>query len=198
MQTTTTAIILGTQRYSDRATVVRAYTRAHGRTNYIVYGVQSRRKGLGVYTPMSVVELTLNHTPNRELDTIADARLAYVPQRMMTDIRRQTVAMFVAELIQNTLRHPLRDDVLFDLLMVTAVDVDRADDVENVHLRCMVELAQCLGIGIDPERHPDLVTMPHTRIERQQQLDALCAYYACHLDGWQEMCSTEILRELFD
>lgn len=198
MQTTTTAIILSVQRYSDRASIVRAYTRACGRSNYIVYGLGSRRKGAGVYTPMSIVELTLKQDAGRDMATIVDAHLAYVPKRMGTDIRRQTVALFVAELLQNTLRHPLRDDALFDRVMMTAVELDEAEDIENVHLRCMVELAMHLGVGIDEERHPELVTPPQGRAARQQQLTDLCDYYARHIDGWQPMCSADVLRELFD
>lgn len=197
MQTTTTAIILGVQRYSDRASIVRAYTRACGRSNYIVYGLGSRRKGAGVYTPMSIVELTLKQDAGRELETIVDAQLAYVPKRMGTDIRRQTVAMFVAELLQNVLHHPLRDDGLFDMLMMIAVDLDQAEDIENVHLRCMVELAAHLGIGIDPDTHPQLVSVPEGRKARQAQLRALCDYFALHIDGWQPLYSLDVLSELF-
>ncbi|MBQ2540692.1 MAG: recombination protein O N-terminal domain-containing protein [Paludibacteraceae bacterium] len=195
---TTTAIVLQLRPYSDRASILHAYTRAGGRGTYILYGVGSRRKGAGVYTPLSLVELTVREGRNGSLSTVEQAHLIYTPSLITTDIRRQTVAIFLSELLSHTLYQPMQDEALFDYLMTVVADLDRCDDPENVHLRTMCGLASRLGFAINEEQHPWLTAVPATRAQRQEQLRQLCAYYADHVDGWQEMKSLDILTEIFD
>ncbi|MBR6017095.1 MAG: recombination protein O N-terminal domain-containing protein [Paludibacteraceae bacterium] len=195
---TTTAIVLQLRPYSDRARMLRVYTRASGCATYIVYGVGSRKKGAGIYSPLSLVELSIREGRGGGLGTVEHASLIYTPQRIPTDIRRQTVAMFLSELLSHTLYQPMQDEPLFDYLMTVITDLDHCEDPENVHLRTMQGLAERLGFAIDEETYPRLTAVPSSRAERQEQLRQLCTYYADHVDGWQEMKSLDILTEIFD
>jgi len=195
---TTTAIVLQLRAHSDRARILHAYTRAGGRGAYIVYGIGSRKKGTGVYTPLSLVELSVREGKNGSMPVVEQATLIYTPTHITTDIRRQTVAMFLSELLSHTLYQPMQDEPLFDYLMTVVEDLDRCDDPENVHLRTMQGLAERLGFAINEEEHPWLTHQPVNRTQRQEQLRQLCSYYADHVDGWQEMKSLDILTEVFD
>lgn len=195
---TTTAIVLQLRPYSDRAWILHAYTRAGGRGTYIVYGIGSRKKSGGVYAPLSLVELTIREGRGGNLGTIEQATLIYTPTLITTDIRRQTVAIFLSELFSHTLYQPMQDEPLFDYLMTVVNDLDNCEDPENIHLRTMRGLAEHLGFAINEEEHPWLTVVPASRTQRQEQLHQLCGYYADHVDGWQEMKSLEILTEVFD
>lgn len=188
---------MGLQPYSDRAHILHAYTRAGGRVNYMVYGL-GRRKSGAIYAPLSLIELSADVQPNRQLQTLRQARLLYVPSQAMTDMRRQSVAMFVAEVLYRTLRHPMEDEVLFGYLEQVVGEVDRCDDPENLHLRFLVHLAALMGFAIDEEEHPELLMLPRTRQERQRQLQGLCTYFATQVDDWQPPRSMDILMEVFD
>ena len=195
---TTTAVILQLQPCSDRASILHAYTRAGGRGAYIIYGIGSRKKGGGVYAPLSLVELTVREGRNGSLPTVEHANIIYTPLHTTADIRRQTVAIFLSELFAHTLYQPLQDEPLFDYIMSVVAELDTCDDPENVHLRTMQGLAERLGFAISQEQYPWLCVVPATRMQRQEQLRQLCAYYADHVDGWQEMKSLDILTEIFD
>lgn len=197
MLTTTEAIVLSLQPYSDKAHILHAFTCAGGRVNYMVYGI-GRKKSAAQYAPLSLVELTADVQPNRQFQTLRQARLLYTPTQLPTDLRRQTVAMFLAEVLFRTLRHPLEDPALFDYLAAVVRELDTAPDPENLHIRFLVGLATLLGFGIDAEAHPELLRIPSTRQERQQQLQALCNYFADQIDDWQPPHSLDVLMELFN
>ncbi len=195
---TTTAIILQLQPHTDRARVLHTYTRVHGRANYIVYGVGSKKKGTGAYAPLSLVELTIRDGHGGKPSVVEQTQLIYVPERTTYDVKRQSVALFLAELLSRVLYQPMQDEALFDYLMTVITDLDQCDDPENVHLRAMRGLAARLGFAINQERYPLLVADPTSRSMRQEQLRGLCNYYADHVDGWRELNSLEILMEVFD
>lgn len=195
---TTTAIILQLQPHSDRARVLHTYTRMCGRANYIIYGVGGKKKPTGVYAPLSLVELTIREGRASAPSVVEQAQLIYVPENTRFDVKRQTVAIFLAELLSRVLYQPLQDDGLFDYLMTVITELDRTPEPENIHLKAMRGIAARLGFAIDEEQHPFLLSEPATRAMRQEQLRRLCDYYADHVDGWQQLKSLDVLMEIFD
>ena len=189
------AVILSLRPYSDRAHIVHTYTRACGRMNYMVYGL-GKKKSTGVYAPLSVVEMEVSAS-GRAMESVKEAHLAYIPQRIATDMRRQTVALFIAEVLYRTLRHPMTDEGLFDMIASTVRLLDSTEQPENVHLAFLIRLADQLGFAINEDEHPELVGLPESRKGRQEQLRGLCKYFAQHIDGWQDPLSMDVLTEVF-
>ena len=197
MLTTTEAIVLNLQPYSDKAHILHAFTCAGGRVNYMVYGL-GRKKSAAQYAPLSLVELTADVQPNRQFQVLRQAQLNYIPRRTPTDLKRQSVAIFIAEVLFRTLRHPMEDSALFDYLAAIARELDTTSEPENLHIRFLVGLATRMGFGIDAETHPELLQIPVSRQERQRQLQALCNYFADQIDDWHSPLSMGVLMELFD
>ncbi len=197
MQTTTTAIVLSLQPYSDRAHILHTYTRESGRVNYMVYGL-GRKKNAAQYAPLSLIEIVEDGSPTRSMRTLKQSRLLYVPSQIPTDMRRQSIALFIAEVLFRTLRHPMEDPQLFAYLEQTIPNLDRTNSPENLHIQFLIDLAALLGFAIDEEARPDLVAIPAGRLERQTQLQLLCDYFATHIDDWQSPRSLPILIEIFD
>ena len=193
------AIVLGLIRHTDKASVLRCYTRAHGRINYIVYG--SRQRLAGVCNPLSVVDITVAgkiDPAGTTMPVVKEMTLTYVPQQLNTDVRRQSVALFMAEILSNLLVHPLGDEQLYAFLCDTVTDLDRAEDIADVHLRFLRTLCTYMGFTISEEEHLDLLAQPRTRDERQSLLKALCTYIEENADGFRAPKSLDVLMELFD
>ena len=112
-------------------------------------------------------------------------------------MRRRTVALFIAEVLYRTLRHPMADEALFDFIASTIRFLDTTEQPENIHIAFLIHLAAHLGFATDEETHPDLLTLPQSRSARQKQLRALCDYFALHIDGWQTPLSLDVLTEVF-
>ena len=204
MLSTTDAIVLALQPLSDRAHLLHAYTRAGGRVNCKVYGL-GRRHAAGLYTPFSLIQLTadfpsLQGGGGGRLPSVRSAQLAFVPTTTTTDLRKQAVSLFLSEVLYLTLRHPMQDEPLFDFLAEAVQELDRTDQPENFHLSFLSDFAAQLGFAIpsNPLTTNPLTLPPLTRLERQQALRTLCAYFAEHIDTWQEPKSLPILMEVFD
>lgn len=197
MLTTTEAIVLYLQPYTDKAQILHTYTRTEGRINFMVYG-SARKNNTALYMPMSLVEVTADIHASRQMPTLRQARLLYIPQQMAQDIRRQTVALFLAEVLFRTLKHPLEDATLFDYLVSVVKTLDTTAEPENLHIRFLINLATYIGFGIDEEKQPELLKLPATRRERQTQLQNLCNYFQNQIDDWQQPRSLDILMQLFD
>ena len=207
MLVTSEAIILSLQPHSDKAYVLHAYTRAHGRVNYMVYGL-GRKHAIGLYTPFTVVQLTADYpsAASSKPPTLKEATRigSYEGLNGGTDAVRLSIALFLSEVLYHTLRHPMSDEPLFDFiasyarLLWQAGTDEQALELSNLHIRFLIGFAAQLGFAIDEKEQPQLVRPPLSRPERQQQLRALCRYFADHVETWVEPRSLDILTEIFD
>jgi len=198
------AIVLSLQRHSDRAHILHTYTRSSGRMNFLVYGLSSKRKSKGEYAPLSLIEITADDRPDRPIPTLKESTLVASPySNSVSDYvsempLRQTVALFIAEVLFRTLRHPMQDEALFHFLENTISDLQQSRDIHHVHVRFLIGLASALGFAIDEEEHPELVREAISRSDRQIQLRQLCEYLGSHIDGFDIPVSLDILSAVFD
>lgn len=190
------AIVLNIARYSDTGSIVHLYTAEHGRMQYAVYG----NKLKGLLRPLSVIEYTSTRRNNAptQMGTLSSASLLYPLQRLTIDVQRQCVAMFVAEVLASTLRHPMSDQPLYEWLCEVIQHLDQDAEISNLHLRFLLDYATHLGIGIDDTEHPEWFMAPNNRSERQQRLRELIAYYEEYIEDFRAPKSLEVLMEVFD
>ena len=219
MLVTTDAIVLSLQPHSDKAHVLHAYTRAGGRVNYMVYGL-GRKNPRGLYTPLSLIQITADH-PSQvgdggRLPTLKEAcPITHNPSSITSDIYKQTICLFIPEILHNVLRHPMVDEPMYDFLVQSIRDLDQTPDPSNFHLQFLVDFAAKLGFAIPEDspaplaassdscsiRSPRLINYnsnPSTRKARQEALRALCAYFAEHVETWESPKSLDVLMEVFD
>ena len=191
-----TAIVLSLTKYSDTGNIVHLYTAEQGRMQYAVYGNKYR----GLLHPLSIVEFTSKKRQNapQQMGSITSAALAYTPQLLAVDIQRQCVAMFIAEILNTTLLHPMSDEPLFKWLCEIIKHLDTDNDISNLHLNFLLQYASHLGIGIDDIEHPDWYEVPNSRSTRQQRLRELCLYYSEHIEEFSIPKSLDVLMEVFD
>ena len=191
-----TAIVLTTNKYSDTGSIVHLYTPDQGRVQCMVYG----NKLKGVLRPLSIIEYSSSRRNNAplQMQTLSSASLAYTPTLLSYDVLRQCVAIFIAELLTYTLRHPMSDQPLFDWLCNCIYKLDKEEDISNLHIEFLLDYAVYLGIGIDEEEHPDWYSQPTSRIERQERLRELIAYFQEHIDDLPIIKSLDVLIEVFN
>ena len=202
MLSTTDAIVLCLQPYSDKAHILHAYTRAGGRVNYKVYGI-GRKNTTGKYSPLSVVQLTTDE------HSVRTAQLQYVPATLITDPYKRTVALFISEVLLHVLKHPMPDEPMYSFLEQAVQALDATDEPQNFHLAFLIDFAAKLGFAIPEDPQSSIFNLQSSifnlqssitlsRKQRQQALRALCAYFAEHVETWQNPKSLDILMEVFD
>ena len=190
------AIVLSLTKYSDTGSIVHLYTAEHGRMQYAVYG----NKYKGLLRPLSIIDFTFtkrNNAPS-QMGTLSSVTLLQTPQRLSIDVQRQCVAMFIAEILSTTLRHPMSDQPLFDWLCQVIQRLDQEENVRDLHLDFLLDFATHLGIGVDDTEHSDWFVAPANRQARQQRLREICAYYEEHIEDFRQPKSLDVLMEVFD
>ncbi len=199
MLAATDAIVLSLQPYSDKAHILHAYTRTGGRANYKVFGL-GRKNAIGIYTPLSVVQLTTDE------HSVRTAQLTFVPTTLTTDPYKRTIALFIAEVLSHVLRHPMPDEPMFDFIAQAIQELDRTDEPQNFHIAFLINFAAKLGFAIPEESQITIrrkqIGRNHqsqmTRRDRQAALRALCDYFAEHVETWQNPRSLDVLIEVFN
>jgi DNA repair protein RecO (recombination protein O) len=153
----------------------------------------SRKKNIGLYTPLSLLQITADY-PQNGLPTIREAvSLAAKRTNCEADLYKQTVSMFVAEVLFHVLRHPMPDEPMFDYIAQAIQTLNETDEPQNFHLQFLIGLADKLGFKMPTEP-----AMPHTRTERQKVLKDLCHYFEEHVETWQTPRSLDVLIEVFN
>ena len=191
-----TAIVLTSTKYSDAGSILHLYTPNQGRVQCVVYG----NKLKGVLRPLSIIEYTCIRRNNApiQMQTLSSASLLYTPTLLSYDISRQCIAMFLAELLTYTLRHPMSDKPLFEWLCNIIYRLDKDEDINNLHIEFLLDFAVHLGIGIDEEEYPDWYTKPTSRNQRKERLQELISYFQEHIDDLPTLKSFDVLVEIFN
>lgn len=196
MKTTTEAIVLGLHKHSDKLSMLHVYSRTEGRLTLQVYGANSKHKIRAAFQPLSVVEITYDANPARTIPVLSAIDSVYLPEQVYNDVRKQSIAMFVTEVLTLTLTHPMEDVRIYQFIDDFVHELNGNPSPENMHILFLIRLGELLGIGSPDIAEEGLSLL--TRSQRQQMLRTLCDYYLTHLDSFRQPKSLDILIEVFD
>ncbi len=135
-------IVLHTLKYGDSSQVACLLTDVHGRQSYMVY------KRSGLLQPMFLVELEGLENPKAEMHRFREIRAAVPLLSVPFDVRKSTLALFMAEILYRLVREVEPNSPLFEFVWRAVGDLDAASDpsaVANFHLSFMVGLSRHLG-----------------------------------------------------
>ena len=172
MKITTEAIVLHLSKYSDKAAIVHTYTRKYGRMTYMLYGISGKKRSqlLSATEPFSLVEIEATHNLGREIQTLNNVSLSYV-KKSAGDFNKRAVSMFIAEILYRTLSHPEPDEVLFDYLSDTLKGLDFTEDIENFHLRFLLQYTYFLGIMPSLDEYGKMLDITTGLLINEQNID---------------------------
>lgn len=150
MQEKIHGLVLRTVRFSDTQQVVDVFTREHGLQSFVVTFASLRHRGMGaMWQPLNFVEMEVsqyterrNRLPHpREVCTyIIYTDLPYNPIKT-------TVALFLAEFLQNVLRAEQCEEALYQYLEHSLQWFDAArTGYANFHLCFLLHLMRFVGI----------------------------------------------------
>lgn len=151
-------IALRTVRYSDRNSILTAYTRQGGRMSFLVPAGSGRAAGRlrALLMPMGRFECVADIRPGRDIHPVRDVRAVVLPP--VSDPLRSTLALFVADLLSVLLKEPVADPLLFDFVEDALrrlegsgkyADALRGNGLLNFHICFMIRLTRFLGIEPD-------------------------------------------------
>ena len=113
----TRGIVLRTVKYGETSLIVDLFTELFGRQSYLVNGVRtSSRKGMGkanLFQPAANLELEAYHQELKNLQRLKEFRWATLYQHLYFDVLKNSVALFMVELLQKTLKQPEPNPIQF-------------------------------------------------------------------------------------
>lgn len=150
MLSKTKGIVLKTINYSETSVVAKIYTEQFGLKSYLIRGVRKRKAKTKAnnLALLSLLELEVNNRESKEMQYIKELRNAHIFQSLVYDIRKSSIAIFLNELIYNSIREEEANASLFQFLYSTIQLLDLIEDnFSSFHLHFAVQLSKYLGFG---------------------------------------------------
>ncbi len=153
----TKGIVLRTVRYGETSVITSVYTELFGIQSYIVKGVRQsskRSSNKGIYfQPAAMLDMVVYHNELKNLNFIKEYGWAYLYQHVLFDVVKNTVAMYIVEMLQHSLKQPEANPELFYMVEDTLKQLDNGNPTltANLPLYFSLYLAGELGFRIQGE-----------------------------------------------
>ena len=152
MQITTKAIVLSTLKYGDTSLIVRAFTQSDGVKSYLLKGVLASKKAkirAAYFMPLTQLEIVANHRNKGSLESLRDVKVSVPYRTMHTDVVKNSVVLFLAEMLGNSIQEQEQDEGLFNYLEYALQWMDVHQLSPNFHILFLLNLTKYLGFYQD-------------------------------------------------
>ncbi|NJM24223.1 MAG: DNA repair protein RecO [Bacteroidia bacterium] len=220
MLSKTRGIVFRFVRYGDTSIIVNIFTEVHGMQAYIVNGVRSKTgKGrIALFQPLTLLDMVVYHRHQANINRIKEVKCYYPYHSIPIDIRKSSIAIFLNEMLNKTVKEESQTDSLFEFLSSSLEMLDRMQDhFENFHLVFLFKLSRYLGFGahnVNEVLGPRMASPAEEKLleqliqsdyaapievssaQRRVLLELVLKFYADHLDSLGEIKSVQVLKEV--
>jgi DNA repair protein RecO (recombination protein O) len=211
MQQKTNAIVISSIKYADTSLIVHCYTEESGIRSYLLKGILKSKKGRikkALFQPLTQLEIIANHNNKGHLNSIKEAQIIHHYQSIHTDIRKQSIVLFLSEVLYSCLREEETNKVLFSYLIISLRWLDSHEYIVNFHLLFLIQLTKYLGFYPEFDTNKNFfdlvegkfVTKPISNYFIQKpQIASFRTLLGTNFDTLQNMTLTSLQRtELLD
>lgn len=148
----TEVLVLSALRYQEKSLVVTCFTKEAGLQSYFVRNAFSKtNKGLNsaYFQPLNQLFVDATHKNRNTLEYLSDVKLAHAYQTLSSDFYKNSVCMFLAEVLAHSLKEQDANKPLFVFLKTALVWFDAHDFTPDFHLWFLVNLTKYLGFFPD-------------------------------------------------
>ena len=216
----TRGIVFRFTKYGETSIIVNIFTELFGIQSYIVNGVRSKssKNKIALYQPLTLLDLVVYYRDNANIKRIKEIKCLHPYQSLATDVRKSSIAMFINEILNKTVKEEAHAHELCNFLIDSLIALDlQKSNTENFHLIFMLKLSRYLGFGAQYANEvlggrfageeiekiirqllkaeydePVAMTLP----QRREVLELLVKYYLEHMDTIGELKSMQVLREI--
>ena len=150
----TKGIVLKTVRYGETSVIAGIFTELFGMQSYLVNGVRvTSKKGSGkgnLLQPGAILDMVVYHNELKNLQRVKEFRWAYVYENIFFNVFRNSIALFMVELLQRTIKQPEPNPPLYEFIEDAFVHLDKASDsaAANFALYFAINLSRFYGFMI--------------------------------------------------
>ncbi len=153
----TKGIVLRAVKYGETSLIVSIYTELFGLQSYMVNGIRVvSKKGGGSanhFQPAAMLDLVVYHNDLKNLQRIKEFGWAFMYQHILFDVIKNSVALFIIELLQKTIKEPEANPDLFHFIEDALIHLDESEAavVANFPLFFAAHLTNFFGFRISDE-----------------------------------------------
>lgn len=172
-------ILLHTTKYGDSSIILHGFTREQGRKSFIIRGV-GKKKGsssTALLHPLSILETEIRPGAEYSIAQLRDYSAKYPLHSLRSSVVKNTVAIYISELLYRTLMDSERDPSLYDFLENSILTLNSLEgQFSNFHIWFTLRYISFLGF------FPDL-TSPQVRfIFTPDELELLSRFMTTPLE----------------
>lgn len=146
MQQTITGLYLNHINHGDTSVILKLYTLQHGTTSFIIKGIKRKKGGSALLQPFHYIELSSNFKPEKDLNFGNQIRLSRPSYSLTSDVRKSTVALFLTEVLNKTLKETAPNEELYTIIESLISFYDETDFIPLFHHSFLIQLIKLLGI----------------------------------------------------
>ena len=149
----TKGIVLRTVKYGETSLVVTIFTELFGVQTYMVNGARTtKRTGnkAAMFQPSAMLDLEVYHNDQKSMQRIKECSWAFLYQYILSDVIKNSIALYMVELLQKTLKQPESNSDLFYFCEDALMQLDAAEKniAANFALFFSLHLADFFGFKI--------------------------------------------------
>jgi DNA repair protein RecO (recombination protein O) len=150
MLTKTNGIVIRNVNFKDNSVISHIYTKDYGSQQFMLHGVRNQKGNVrpSHIMPLSLVELVFYKKENAGIQQIKELRCSPVLQTIHFDIMKNSVALFIAEIINATVTEEEQNEDLFQFLeqFIQMLDLE-SEGIGNYPIYFLVHLTRYLGFN---------------------------------------------------
>jgi len=128
----TKGIVLRSIKYGETSLVVTIFTEMFGIQTYMVNGVRTSKRSASKanhFQPTAILDLVVYHSENKSMQRIKEFSWAYLYSKLLSDVIKNSIGSFMAELLHKCLKQPEANADLYNFCEESFLELDRANKV---------------------------------------------------------------------
>jgi DNA repair protein RecO (recombination protein O) len=141
----TRGVVFRFTKFRETSIIVTIFTDVFGLQSYIVNGVRSKSatNKIALYQPLTLLNLVVYHREHANIERIKEISCLHPYRSLTADVRKSTLAIFINELLNKTVKEESHASELFQFICDSLVILDTMEaGYENFHLIFMLKLSR--------------------------------------------------------
>ena len=157
----TKGIVLRTIKYGETSLVVTVFTELFGLQTYMVNGVRTAKKSSAKanhFQPGAILDLVVYHSDQKSMQRIKEFKWDFLFQEVLSDVIKNSLALYIVELLQKCLKQPEQNTSLFHFCEDILIQLDSAEKevTANFALYFSLQLPQFFGFKMNDNYEDEL------------------------------------------
>ncbi len=150
----TKGIVLRSVKYGETSLVVTIFTELFGVQTYLVNGVRSAKKSsakANLFQSAAILNLVVYHNDQKSMQRIKEFEWAVLYQQVLSDVIKNSIALYMVELLHKCLKQPEQHTDLFYFFEDVLLQLDKSNKAvtANMPLYFALQLTHFFGFKMN-------------------------------------------------